>query len=110
MDEPRAFAIDSNADVPTVSSARRAARPVHDRDELLGPDPVVRELDAAGPVDRVEHRLRPQVLDEHERRAHVLRQRLGDAEDVVLVEEVAVGELGRAGDRAFLDPGRSEAL
>ena len=35
-----------------------------------------------------------------------VRQRLGDAEDVVLVEEVAVGELGRAGHRALLDPGR----
>ena len=78
---------------------------MHDRDDLLGADPVVRELDAGRAVDRVEQRLRPEVLEQDEHGGHVLRQRLRDAEDVVLVEEVAVGELGRARHRALLDPG-----
>ena len=39
---------------------------VRDRDDLLGADPVVRELDARGAVDRVEQRLRPEVLEQDE--------------------------------------------
>ena len=40
---------------------------MRDRDDLLGADPVVRELDARGAVDGLEQLLRPEVLqqDEH---------------------------------------------
>src|SRR5262249_29463328 len=77
---------------------RRPAEPRR-RDHLVGPDPVVRELDPVSPVDCLVKPLRPEMLHEDERGRHVCGERLRDAEHIVLVEEVAVGELRGAGYR-----------
>ena len=65
-------------------------------DDPLDAEPLVRERYASCTGDSLEQGLRPQVLEQDECRRHVLRQGLGDPEKIVLVEEVAVGELGRA--------------
>jgi hypothetical protein len=52
------------------------------------------------------------VLDQDDRRRHAVRQRLPEPEGIVVVEEVAVGELGRARNSAAvgtLRPTGSEA-
>src|SRR5215210_1413529 len=115
--------VPSRADEQSSASCRRAAarRPrgpelvdvalradaVAGREDLLRPQPLVRELPAARTLDGVAELLRPQVLDQDEGGRHVVRQRLGHAEGVVFVEQVSVGELGGARHRSTLDALRS---
>jgi hypothetical protein len=47
------------------------------------------------------------MLEQDECSRGVVRHRLRDAEHVVLVEQMAVRQLGRSGDRAGLDPRRA---
>ena len=78
-----------------------------DAQHLVVLEPVVGELEAARAGHRVEQRQSPAVLDQHEGSRRVDRKRVRDPEHVFLVEDVTVGELGGAGDRAELESFRA---
>src|SRR5256885_7016761 len=66
-------------------------------------DPLVGEHDPVGSQDLVAERNRPAMLDQRDRGAGAVRDRVGEVPDVALVDEVTVGHLRGSGCHRALE-------